>query len=367
LLSHCSNARGDVSYRIHSRQQSAFRPTLQFPDFPLQHAIKDWFMFTVKTFCSDKGLSAKFPNMDSFDHEEMCAIFGEDFGDYISSQNSFSSPENMNILSSSSITSHHNFPNFTPLIDYNQNKLPTTHGLINFGHHEINHVENLQQVNALSPSNEVEGNRVVSQTFKSRGSKNTSNNAKQRSSQLPKKKKTRTRPPAQVYEHIMAERRRREQLSQLFIALSAIVPGLKKTDKSSILGEAINYLKHLEQRAEKLEQAKKSSKMAMESGVFVKKSQVFEDEEGSSAADIEARVVNNNVLIRVHCGKHKGILANLLSQVESMNMVVVNTNVSLFGNSSLEITIIAEMEKGFSLTVKEVATALRAAFKPATA
>ncbi|CAA0839955.1 Transcription factor bHLH19 [Striga hermonthica] len=143
---------------------------------------------------------------------------------------------------------------------------------------------------------------------------------------------------------------------------------LLATDKTSILGEAINYLKHLEQRAENLEEAKRSSKMAMESGVFVKKSQVFEEEEGSSlAGEIEVRVVNNNVLIRVHCGKHKGILANLLSQVESMNMVVVNTNVSLFGNSSLEITIIAEMEKGFSLSVKEVAMALRGAFKPATA
>ncbi|CAA0839681.1 Transcription factor bHLH19 [Striga hermonthica] len=314
-----------------------------------------------------------FPDMDSFDHEEMSAIFGEDFEDYFSSQHSFSSPENINILSSSSITSHHNFPSFTPLIDYHQNKLPTTHGLIiddhersvlDFGYHEINHTENLQQVNALpAPCYDVKGNSDTSQTLKSRGSKNTS-----KAKQIPKKKKTRTRPPAQVYEHIMAERRRREQLSQLFIALSAIVPGLKKTDKTSILGEAINYLKHLEQRAENLEEAKRSSKMAMESGVFVKKSQVFEEEEGSSlAGEIEVRVVNNNVLIRVHCGKHKGILANLLSQVESMNMVVVNTNVSLFGNSSLEITIIAEMEKGFSLSVKEVATALRGAFKPATA
>lgn len=42
------------------------------------------------------------------------------------------------------------------------------------------------------------------------------------------KKRSRIRPPSQTYDHIIAERKRREQLSQLFIALSAIVPGLKK-------------------------------------------------------------------------------------------------------------------------------------------
>lgn len=49
----------------------------------------------------------------------------------------------------------------------------------------------------------------------------------------PSKKKGRVRPPSQTYDHIVAERRRREQLSQLFVALSALVPGLKKV---------INYL-----------------------------------------------------------------------------------------------------------------------------
>lgn len=37
-----------------------------------------------------------------------------------------------------------------------------------------------------------------------------------------------TRPVSQNQEHIIAERKRREKLSQRFIALSAIIPGLKK-------------------------------------------------------------------------------------------------------------------------------------------
>ena len=38
----------------------------------------------------------------------------------------------------------------------------------------------------------------------------------------------RKRQPSQVQDHILAERKRRELLSQLFISLSALVPGLKK-------------------------------------------------------------------------------------------------------------------------------------------
>ncbi|RWV98732.1 hypothetical protein GW17_00038402 [Ensete ventricosum] len=67
-------------------------------------------------------------------------------------------------------------------------------------------------------------------------------------------------------EHIMAERKRREKLSQRFIELSAIVPGLKKLtksrfmspalgkmDKASVLSDAIKYLKQLQENVKALE------------------------------------------------------------------------------------------------------------------
>lgn len=37
-----------------------------------------------------------------------------------------------------------------------------------------------------------------------------------------------SRSPSQAQDHVIAERKRREKLSQRFIALSAVVPGLKK-------------------------------------------------------------------------------------------------------------------------------------------
>ncbi|KAK4743260.1 hypothetical protein SAY87_001261 [Trapa incisa] len=50
---------------------------------------------------------------------------------------------------------------------------------------------------------------------------------------------------SQTQDHIMAERKWREKLSQHFIAIFALIPGLKKMDKASVLGGAIKYLKQL--------------------------------------------------------------------------------------------------------------------------
>ncbi|EEF33492.1 DNA binding protein, putative [Ricinus communis] len=89
-----------------------------------------------------------------------------------------------------------------------------------------------------------------------------------------------TRSPLHAQDHVIAERKRREKLSQRFIALSAVVPGLKKMDKASVLGDAIKYLKHLQERVKTLEE--QAAKKTMESVVFVKKSQVYADDDSSS-------------------------------------------------------------------------------------
>ncbi|GFP89245.1 transcription factor bhlh25 [Phtheirospermum japonicum] len=145
-----------------------------------------------------------------------------------------------------------------------------------------------------------------------------------------------------------------------------------KMDKSSVLEDAIKYLKHLKERVKTLEE--KTEKRGIESVVFIKKSQIFvegegEDEQSCSfdeqpLPEIEARACENHMLLRVHCENQKGILAKLLSKVETLNMIVVNTSATPFGNVALDITIIAELEKEFNLTGKEVVTALREALKP---
>ncbi|KAK6254045.1 hypothetical protein QUC31_015765 [Theobroma cacao] len=178
---------------------------------------------------------------------------------------------------------------------------------------------------------------------------------------------------SQSKDHIMAERKRREKLSQRFIALSAIVPGLKKMDKASALADAIKYLKQLQEKVKTLEE--QTRKKTIESVVFVKKSQLFADSDDFSSdqnfsgpfdeplPEIEARFCDKSVLIRIHCEKRKGLPEKIMSQIEKCHLTVINSNVMTFGSSALDITIVAQMDMEFCMAVKDLVKKLRSAFK----
>ncbi|OAY35661.1 transcription factor bHLH18 [Manihot esculenta] len=202
-----------------------------------------------------------------------------------------------------------------------------------------------------------------SQNYEMKASQGASNN---------KKPYSISRTPSHAQEHILAERKRREKLSQRFIALSAIVPGLKKMDKASVLGDAISYVKQLQERVKVLEEQTKTR--TVESVVLVKKSQLSADDDSSSSEEnsdgssdsalpaIEARVSDKDVLIRIHCDKQRGVVPKILNDVENLNLSIINSSVLPFGDSTLDITIVAQMEAEFSKAAKDLVKNLRVAF-----
>ncbi|KAM7516392.1 hypothetical protein LguiA_005975 [Lonicera macranthoides] len=125
-------------------------------------------------------------------------------------------------------------------------------------------------------------------------------------------------------------------------------------DKASVLGDAIKYLKHLQERVKQLEeQAKKKSEE--ESVVLVNKSNLSADDDSSSCeensggcfkesrSEIEARVSENNVLIRVHHEKKKGFVVKMIREIEKLHLSVINSSVLPFGNYNMDITIVAQV------------------------
>ncbi|CAA2965171.1 transcription factor bHLH18-like [Olea europaea subsp. europaea] len=152
-------------------------------------------------------------------------------------------------------------------------------------------------------------------------------------------------------DHIIAERKRRETLSLRFVALSALVPGLKRMDKASILGDAIKYMKELQDRVKTLEEQSRKKK-SMESVVFVKKYEIYTNNEKSPSdenfideplPEIEARFSDKDVLIRIHCEKRKGIFEKTIAEIEKLHLSVVNSSAMTFGDSVLDITIVAKV------------------------
>ncbi|XP_057501666.1 transcription factor bHLH18-like [Actinidia eriantha] len=338
--------------------------------------------------------------MESFE-EELAAALGEDYQQHYSFSSESNSSNFPNLIPTSSSTTNllassptelaqqdgaerptkHHKPNNTynswsstpptstptiPSIDHQATPSgSSTRFILSFGNSNLTEIPKVP-LGTVSPQDEAMAGILMAQgSFGNR----EEGVAKSSTTSQGAKKTSAPRPASQTYDHIIAERKRREQLSQLFVALSGIVPGLKKMDKTSVLGEAVKYLKQLQERVKTLEE--QSTKQTMESVVLVKKSQLLlEDEAGSSddnfvggaskpLPEIEARVCNKSVLLRIHCEKHKGVLVKILSEMENLNLSVINTSVVRFGTLALDITIIAEMETEFCLTVKDLVRNLR--------
>ncbi|KAL0384362.1 UNVERIFIED_CONTAM: Transcription factor [Sesamum radiatum] len=154
---------------------------------------------------------------------------------------------------------------------------------------------------------------------------------------------------AQAQDHILAERKRREKLSQRFIALSTLVPGLKKMDKASVLGDAIKYMKQLQDKVKSLEEQTK--KRTMESVVFVKKYEIHNSgDHGENSSSDES----------FSSGPGTG---ETVAEIEKLHLSVVNSSVMSFGESALNITVIAQKDEDFTMNMKELVKNLRATLK----
>nr|GLL19324.1 uncharacterized protein LOC109168451 [Ipomoea trifida] len=168
------------------------------------------------------------------------------------------------------------------------------------------------------------------------------------------------RTPLQAQDHVLAERKRRENLTQRFISLSALIPGLKKLDKVSVLGDAIKYIKELQERVRTLEEVDQEQTKRLENKELKKERVSGHDEDSSSLSDsdgncetgtaialpeIEVRASGQNLLIRVHCNNlhnHGGVIKEIFSEIERLHLSINTSHVMPFGNTTY-ITIAAQV------------------------
>ncbi|KAL1824186.1 hypothetical protein ACET3Z_010964 [Daucus carota] len=152
----------------------------------------------------------------------------------------------------------------------------------------------------------------------------------------------------QVHEHVVAERLRRQRLNKLFIGLSATIPGLKKLDKASILKDAIEYIKRLEEQSKALEE-----EAGRQLGKPKHPNRIDTSDYHSSAliSDIQARFCEGEILIKIHCKQPKQVTHKLLGELEKLHLTIINCSVIPFDESH-DITIIAQVLKSNAFDIQ---------------
>ncbi|KAG4393514.1 hypothetical protein GLYMA_03G105000v4 [Glycine max] len=161
------------------------------------------------------------------------------------------------------------------------------------------------------------------------------------------------RTSSEIKDHIMAERKRRQDLTERFIALSATIPGLKK--------ERVKVLEN------------ENKRKTTYSKIFIKKSQVCSREEATSSCEtnsnyrstppplpqVEARMLEKEVLIGIHCQKQKDIVLKIMALLQNLHLSLASSSVLPFGTSTVKVTIIAQMGDKYGMTVNDLVKRLR--------
>ncbi|XP_020236627.1 transcription factor bHLH95 [Cajanus cajan] len=144
--------------------------------------------------------------------------------------------------------------------------------------------------------------------------------------------------------HLSIERERRKKMNDMYSSLQALLPPRpSKADKSTIVDEAVNYIKDLEQTREKLEkqkQEKSQSASALKQIMATSSSNALPVPEKQQVAFDRTWAASNMVMnisgdeaqISI-CTAHKpGLMTHIASVLENHNIDVISATISANGN-----------------------------------
>ncbi|CAL4937526.1 unnamed protein product [Urochloa decumbens] len=138
--------------------------------------------------------------------------------------------------------------------------------------------------------------------------------------------------------NLMAERRRRKRLNDRLSMLRSIVPKISKMDRTSILGDTIDYVKELTERIKVLEQEIGASPEDLDLLNTLKDSSNSSNEmmvRNSTKFDVDKRG-NGSTRIEICCPTNPGVLLSTVSALEVLGLEIEQCVVSCFSDFGMQ-------------------------------
>ncbi|GMH18003.1 hypothetical protein Nepgr_019844 [Nepenthes gracilis] len=161
----------------------------------------------------------------------------------------------------------------------------------------------------------------------------------------------------QPSKNLMAERRRRKRLNDRLSMLRSVVPKISKMDRTSILGDTIDYMKELLDKISNLQQATEESSSgsnAMSILGDIKPNDL--QMRNSPKFDVERR--NMDTRVEICCAGKPGLLLSTVSTLEALGLDIQQCVISCFSDFSLQASCSEEWEQRKIISSEDIKEAL---------
>ncbi|KAK6938044.1 Myc-type, basic helix-loop-helix (bHLH) domain [Dillenia turbinata] len=148
----------------------------------------------------------------------------------------------------------------------------------------------------------------------------------------------------QPSKNLMAERRRRKRLNDRLSMLRSVVPKISKMDRTSILGDTIEYMKELLERINNLqEEIDVGSNQLNLMGIFkdIKPNEVLV--RNSPKFEVERR--NMDTRIEICCAAKPGLLLSTVNTLEALGLEIQQCVISCFNDFAMQASCSEELEQ----------------------
>ncbi|CAL9244988.1 unnamed protein product [Arabidopsis halleri] len=166
----------------------------------------------------------------------------------------------------------------------------------------------------------------------------------------------------QPSKNLMAERRRRKRLNDRLSMLRSIVPKISKMDRTSILGDAIEYMKELLDKINKLqdeEQELGNSNNSHHSKLFGDLKDLNANESlvrNSPKFEIDRR--DEDTRVDICCSPKPGLLLSTVNTLETLGLEIEQCVISCFSDFSLQASCSEGAEQRDFITSEDIKQAL---------
>ncbi|KAG8369166.1 hypothetical protein BUALT_Bualt15G0123000 [Buddleja alternifolia] len=155
-------------------------------------------------------------------------------------------------------------------------------------------------------------------------------------SEIIRRKKKKVGNNGQPSKNLMAERRRRKRLNDRLSMLRSVVPRISKMDRTSILGDTIDYMKELLERINNLQEemdvgSNQLSLMTIFNDVLKPKEILVRN---SPKFDVESS--NSDTRIEIGCGGKPGMLLSTVTTLEALGLEIQHCVISCFNDFAMQ-------------------------------